>query len=73
MVGNFCGSNISWFGELGRFRGFISSWHTYSNHLVIYVATEHPVIFLDEQSTQNSQKFEIHKNLNHTNFEPHKN
>ena len=32
-VGNFRGSNFSWFGELRRFRGFISLWHTY--HLVI--------------------------------------
>ena len=30
-VGNFHGSNFLWFGELRRFRGFIFSWHTYSN------------------------------------------
>ena len=34
-VGNFRGSRFLWFGELTQFRGFIFSWHTHSNHLVI--------------------------------------
>ena len=29
------GSNFSWFGELRQFCGFIFSWRTSSNHLVI--------------------------------------
>ena len=29
MVGDFRGSNFSWFGELRQFHGFIFSWRTY--------------------------------------------
>ena len=36
MVGYFEGSIQIWsFGKLRQFCGFIFSWHTYSNHLVI--------------------------------------
>ena len=35
MVGNFCGSNFLWFGELRGFCGFIFSWRAYSNYIVV--------------------------------------
>ena len=66
MIGNFYGSNFSWFGKLRQFCGFIFSWHISSNHLVKF-----------SNFSWTSRAHEIHENLNpteitnHTVFRPH--
>ena len=55
-VGNFRGSNFSWFGELRQFHGFIFLWCAYSNHLVIWLKYSN--------FSWINRVHEIHENLN---------
>ena len=63
IAGNFCGSKFSWFGELRRFRGFIFSCRTYSNHSIIQLKFSN-LLWI-------SRVHEIHKNLNPTKITNH--
>ena len=59
MIGNFCGSNLLWFGSSDDFVGLY--FHDIPT-LITLVIYKIQYLFMDKQSTRNPRKFEPHRN-----------